>query len=222
MPRNPENTNQHLFNESFYKGLPVMRNMGPFIEEYLEATFRTLDYALAQYPRIFSFRADLRFPQGIDLANCDRSNAVIAAFFESFKAKIKHHQAMVGKRAGFAHGSKVRYIWCREIGEWGRPHYHLLIILNRDAYYTVGRLGSEADNMVSRLEEAWASALGLSREHVSGLVHIPDNAVYRVDRHDRPGKGNQLSELYERVSYLSKAGTKRFGNRLHGFGCSRG
>lgn len=59
----------------------------------------------------------------------------------------------------------------------------MLILLNRDAYYTVGRLRSDRVNNIRRMEEAWATALGLSVDQVGGLMHIPENAEYRVDRY---------------------------------------
>ncbi|WP_128687566.1 YagK/YfjJ domain-containing protein [Pseudomonas aeruginosa] len=46
------------------------------------------------------------------------------------------------------------------------PRYHALILLNRDAFYTVGRLQSETPNTISRLQEDWASTLGLQINQV--------------------------------------------------------
>lgn len=76
--------------------------------------------------------------------------------------------------------------------------------------------------MISRMQEAWASALKCEVEQVQGLVEIPKNAEYRVDRNVRPGNVDQLPELFHRASYLCKAATKRYGDGAHGFGCSRG
>ncbi|MCV3909399.1 inovirus Gp2 family protein, partial [Pseudomonas aeruginosa] len=103
-----------------------------------------------------------------------------------------------------------------------RPHYHLLVLLNRDAYYGVGRLVSSRTNNVRRMEEAWASALRLPVEQVWGLVHIPERAEYRIDRYIRTGDHDALPELLHRVSYLCKAATKSYGDRQRGFGTSRG
>ena len=85
--------------------------------------------------------------------------------------------------------------------------------------------------MISRLEESWAGALELSVGQVRGLVHIPDNATYRVDRNPRARKvaGNdckvlvdELPALFYRASYLCKVATKSYGDNHHGFGSSRG
>lgn len=97
-----------------------------------------------------------------------------------------------------------------------------MILLNRDAYYTIGRLGLDRVNMISSIEESWAGALGLPVDLVTGLVHIPKDAEYRIDRVKRRGKGDELDDLFCRASYLCKKATKSYGDRKRGFGTSRG
>ncbi|MDD2046238.1 inovirus Gp2 family protein [Pseudomonas putida] len=222
MRRHPDNSNLHLYYEPIYEGLPTMIEAGPFILQYISSLKRTIGLALAQYPRVLAFRADLRLPQGIDLSECTYTNQVISRFIESFKAKIEHNREKARDRNQYAHDCKVRYVWAREIGEGRRPHYHLLILLNRDSFYTLGRLRSERANNISRLEEAWASALRLSVDEVRGLVHIPGNAEYRIDRNVCPGDADELPALFHRASYLCKAATKSYGGRQRGFDTSRG
>lgn len=228
--RHPDNNNLHLHYDDTFEGLPLMVNKGPFIREYLADLKHTIDLALAEYPRVLAFRVDLRLPQGIELPDFAYTNQVISRFFESFTKKIQYHQRRVSERS-YSRGCKVRYVWSREIGQGGRQHYHLLILLNRDAYYTIGRLGSERVNMIDRLQEAWASALGLSVWQVEGLVHIPDKATYRVDRKPRERKVagsdrkvlvEELPALFDRASYLCKVATKTYGSRQRGFGTSKG
>lgn len=71
--------------------------------------------------------------------------------------------------------------------------------------------------MFNRLVEAWASVLSLSVEAVSGLVEIPSNPYYHLNREDLAGQ----AEFFFRASYLCKAATKVFGDGHHGFGASR-
>ncbi|AQZ33434.1 transposase [Pseudomonas sp. LPH1] len=215
--RHPDNTNLGLHYDPYYDGLPVMADKGPFIREYLSALKRTIELAMDEYPRMLVFRVDLRLPQGIDLPDFAYKNEIISRFFESFTKKIQYHQDKVGTR-GYARGCKVRYVWSREISQGGRQHYHLLILLNRDAYYTVGRLRSNRVNLISRMEESWAGALGVSVERAQGLVHIPESAEYRIDRGDR----DRLLSLFHRASYLCKVATKSYGDRQRGFGTSKG
>ncbi|WP_241342879.1 YagK/YfjJ domain-containing protein, partial [Pseudomonas aeruginosa] len=96
---------------------------------------------------------------------------------------------------------------------------------------SVDHYSSERVNMIDRLQEAWASALGLSVWLVEGLVHIPEKATYRVDRKPRERKVagsdrkvlvDELPELFYRASYLCKVATKSYGDRQRGFGASRG
>lgn len=215
--RHPDNDNLRLHYDDTYEGLPLMFDKGPFIKEYLADLKRTIDSAMAEYPRVFAFRVDLRLPQ-----DSTYTNRVISRFFESFTRKIRYDQDRLRKRNRHARGCNVRYVWTREIGEFGRQHYHLLILLNRDAYYTVGRLDSKRENMISRMEESWASALGISGEQMRALVHIPENAEYRVDRNVRSGDEDELPDLFCRASYLCKTATKSYGDRQRGFGTSRG
>lgn len=219
--RHPANTNLHLHYDNTFEGFRLMRDKGPFIREYLSDLKHTIELALAEYPRLLAFRVDLRLPQGVELPDYAYTNQVISRFFESFTKKIQYHQERVAER-GYSRGCKVRYVWSREVGQGGRQHYHLLILLNRDAYYTVGRLGSDRVNMISRIEESWEGALGLPVDLMRGLVHIPKNAEYLIDRVNRRRKGDELTDMFYRASYLCKVATKSYGDRQRGFGTSRG
>lgn len=222
MPRHPQNSNLHLHFGDTYEGLPVMKEKGPFIREHLERLKHTIDLALEQYPRLLAFRVDLRYPGGIDLPPEAYLNDSISRFFDSFKFKIEYNRDCAQDRNKYAHGCKVRYVWAREIGFGGHPHYHLLILLNRDAYYTLGRLQSANRNMISRLQEAWASALRLPIDQVEGLVHIPVDATYRIHRPSCSDEVDELLLLFRRASYLCKSSTKSYGDRQRSFDTSKG
>lgn len=229
--RHSDNTNLHLHRDDTFEGRRIMVDKGPFIREYLSHLKRTVDLALDQYPRSLAFRVDLHLPRRGDLPDYVYTNEVISRFIESFKAKIEYHRSQLREHKLHARDCKVRYVWAREVGQVGRPHYHLVFLLNRDAYYSVGKLQSARRNMIARLKEAWASALGLPVVLVEEQVHIPDNATYRIDRNPRERKVagsnrkvlvDELPELFYRASYLCKAGTKSYGDRQRGFGTSRG
>ena len=216
MLRHPGNTNLSIHYDATFQGLPVMVDKGPFIQDYLAALRLTLDRALAEYPRVLAFRVDLRLPVMTELPDYAYTNKVISLFLESFKAKIKHNREMARRANPYAHDSNVRYVWAREQGQGGRPHYHLVILLNQDAFYTVGKLSSGNENMFHRLQAAWASALRLSVHEVSGLVQVPENATYRFRR-----DAESYRELFKRASYLCKTATKVFGDGFHAFDTSR-
>lgn len=217
MIRHSQNTNLTLHTGSTYVGLSVQENKGPFIREYLNRLHQTMGRALAQYARVFAFRVDLRLPTGTELPDYAFTNEVIERFIESFKAKIKHNRSQARQLNKYAHNSRVRYVWARELGQHGKPHYHLAILLNRDAFTALGKFEAGRDNMFNRLEGAWASALGLPIEGVSGLVQIPTNPFYYLNR----GESETQAAFFHRASYLCKSATKVFGDGSHGFGCSR-
>ena len=221
MLRHPDNTNLHLHREDTFEGLPVMVEKGPFVRQYLSRLKRTIDLALSQYSRVLAFRVDLRLPLGVDLPEYAYTNEVISRFVASFSAKIEHNRDKARERSLYAHDCKVRYVWAREVGRGNRPHYHLVILLNRDAYRAVGRLVSRRPRIFSRMEEAWASALGLPDDQVDGLVEIPRNSEYRLNRYLRADDEDVLPGLFYRASYLCKSATKLYGDNHHCFGCSR-
>ncbi|HBO0334671.1 TPA: inovirus Gp2 family protein [Pseudomonas aeruginosa] len=220
--RHSDNSNLHLHRDDTFDGLPVMTKRGPLIREHLSSLKRTIELAMAQYSRVLAIRVDLHLPQGIELPDHAYENQVISDFFESFRKRIQYHQEKVRARDGYARGCKVRYVWAREIGQDGRPHYHVLILLNGNAYFTVGRLRSERVNMISRMQESWANALRLPVDLVRNAVHITENAEYQIDQRARLGDQDQLPELFYRASYLCKEATKSFGDRQRSFDTSRG
>lgn len=215
---NPFNRNQTLFVGNLYKGLPVMAGKGPFVAEYLEALYNTQAKALVDYRRVCALRFDLRFPRSSLAGNEETSNAVVSRFIESIKAKIDHNRQTARDRNPYAHQSKVRYLWAREVGVDGRVHYHVALFLNGEAYFTLGNFQSDQPNLAKRIASAWTSALGIDEGLSTGLVHFPDNPVYRVDRLE----ASSISNFFYRASYLCKLNTKSYGYGHHGFGYSRG
>lgn len=218
MKRHPGNSNLTLWREDHYRGQPIQVNKGPFILSYLRRLDWTVSKALDEHTRVLAFRFDLRLPAAIDLPDYLYTNEVIDRFLESFKAKIKHNRLKAASSGRYIHASKVRYVWAREIGCSGKPHYHLLILLNRDAFHRLGKFEPGRDNIFNRLVEAWASALRLSLDECNGLVHIPDNPTYNLHRDDEQAQ----QDLFFRASYLCKAATKVYGDGQHVFGYSRG
>jgi len=217
MLRHHQNKNLLIHYESDYCGLPVQGDKGPFFKQYLERLRGVIDNALQQYSRVLAFRIDLRFPVGVNLPECHYTNKVIGRFMKSLKAKISNNREKARQENKYAHDSIVRCIWVREFGSNGKPHYHMAILLNFDAFNALGKFETGRDNMFNRLEQAWASALGLSVEAVRGLVEIPANSAYCLRRNDPQSQ----ADFFYRASYLCKVATKVYGNGQHGFGASR-
>ncbi|WP_154912876.1 inovirus-type Gp2 protein, partial [Pseudomonas fluorescens] len=80
LKRLPGNTNLRYWHEETYDGYPLMLDKGPFVEQYLEKLYQTLQYALNDYARVFAFRFDLRLPHGNGLPDDAMTNRVIARF----------------------------------------------------------------------------------------------------------------------------------------------
>lgn len=217
MQRHRQNQNLIIHNGSDYCGLPIQVAKGPFSQQYLELLRGTMMRALQQYSRVFAFRFDLRFPVGIGFPDEYYTNQVLDRFLDSFKAKIKHNRRMALADSKRSHDSNVRFVWCREVGQNGRPHYHVAILLNFDAFNALGKFEAGRDNMFNRLEQAWASALGVAVDAVRGLVEIPANATYCLLRNDP----HSQAAFFFRASYLCKIETKVYGSGQHGFGASR-
>ena len=217
MKRHSQNTNLQLHYERTYQGLPVQTKHGSLIVEYLDLLYLTVQRSLNEHPRTFAFRADLRFPEKLGAAAFIASNIMMERFFASFKAKILHNRARAKRKNQHSHDTAVRYVWAREIGNGGRPHFHLVIFLNNDAFFSVGLFESQRKNIFQRLQEAWASALRMNINQVLGLVEIPNNPCYYV----RLENQESIEQLFYRASYLCKSATKTYGNGCHGFGCSR-
>lgn len=211
------NPNHTIHFEDHYKGLPIQFDKGPFIREYLDRLHQTVARALADHRRVFAFRFDLRFPDHLNERNFNFDNQVIDRFVESFKAKLRHNRQMAKRENVYAHDTVLRYVWTREVGQLGKPHYHFAVLLNYDAFCSIGTFEIGRDNMFNRLHEAWASALGLLVSDVIGLVNFPKNCYYHLNREDNVG----IEDFFYRVSYLCKSATKIYGNGNHGFGASR-
>lgn len=216
MKRHPKNNNLKLFFGESYEGFDVLLQHLPMVEEYLSRALYVTRLALLKHPRTFAFRVDLRFPADQVMSEA-QTNKPLERFFASLRAKIHQNRKSRIEEAGYAHNTVVSYIWCREIGEHGVPHYHLAILLNWDAFCALGTFKIGRENLFNLMVEAWGSALKLPVEDLDGLVHIPDNHAYKLTSDDR----DTFNDFFCRVSYLCKAETKHFGDGVHSFGTSR-
>ena len=194
-----------------------MQDKGVMVEEYLATLLQVIRQALSANQRVCAFRFDLHFPMDVDARSDAITNTVISRFIESIKAKVRHNRNGAKQRNAYAHDTEVRYVWTREHGMDGRVHFHVALLLNREAYFGLGQFNSDMPNMANRIKQAWASALGLALVQSNGLVHFPDNAVYHFSR-DTP---QDIAAFFHRTSYLCKLNSKQFGLGHHGFGASR-
>lgn len=214
--RLPSNKNLTLVSDTCYRGNQVIHTRGPLIVEYLDRAIDVIDFALSQYRRIFAFRVDLRLPDATSSGTypAHYEENTMERFFTSFRYQIlKQHREKGADR--YFHQTKVRYIWARE--QRGRkPHYHVMMVLNGNAFCALGKFELDRNNLYNKLVVAWARTLRIAVEDAQTLVHIPKKQ-YRVHETDAAG----LSELLYRLSYLCKAETKQYGHGKRSFGTSR-
>ncbi|NWO10405.1 inovirus Gp2 family protein [Chromohalobacter salexigens] len=216
--RHPSNSNLHLHYNNSYNGLEVQMEPLPMVAEYLEALHATLQKAMSDYPRVLAFRVDPVIPTVIsDRMTSEDHKLLIKRFIASLKAIIKHDRTRKC-RSGWVPDTKVRYVWCREVGTNGKPHYHFFLILNRDAYHMLGKACSPNENLSNRISRAWYSALGVEWNPEDPWIHVPANPVYWVDR----GNVGHFQKAFYRASYMCKADTKHYGLGLRAFDTSRG
>lgn len=205
-----------LWHHRQFQGLPVNLNHGPLIYEYLDAIHQTIMLSLFCSPRTFAFRVDLRLPLNFPVTDA----AVINRFFLSLKAQLDAADAKNEREGKHVSSYNLRYVWVREIGQFGQPHYHVLVLLNKDRYQTLGLFEADDGNLAALIKKAWADAVGLSLEQAARLVHFPEKPQYLLDTND-PGFRVVLQNLFFRVSYFAQTATKLFDRVQHSFGTSR-
>lgn len=158
-----------------------------------------------EHPRILALRFDLRLPDNV-LARID--SAVISRFFDSLKAKLKadsNKKRLAGKRV---HPCPPRYVWVREFNQPAeKKHYHVLLLLNKDAYAFLGDYRASEGNLAALITQAWFSALGINDKRYQSLTYFPKNPCYYLDEKTLNADG-VYAKLMTRVSYLAKERSK--------------
>ena len=186
------------------------------IFSYFEIIDGVLRYAVRDYRRLFVVRLELRFPKGMP-ANQIPGNEVMGRFVKSLRSKVKHQRERVRKNFNRAHPTDVRLVWVREFGpESKRPHYHLMLVVNRDAYRGLGDYKSNDDNFARCIQGAWTSALNVDFELHKWLVSFSRNGQYEIIN------GHGYRQALEAMQYLCKEYSKvRDGARNIGYSLTR-
>lgn len=229
MSRCVTNRNLTIVQGSQWNERPLLTNSDGFIEQYLQRIWQTLQSASNESSRVCVMLGYLRYPNPDKTPplNARFDHAAISRFTASLKAQL---DADVQRKAkvGRVHPHRGQYIWTKEQDLSVNPHFNVALIVNRDAYFTFGNFNTEhfdlriegpAQNMYERFCRAWGSALNIYPEEAKALIHIPDNAVYYIDRNSLQYQ-DQLNEVFKRLSYFSKLDSKIFGN--HSQHCNYG
>ncbi|MGE5985831.1 inovirus Gp2 family protein [Klebsiella michiganensis] len=199
---------------------------------YAKRITSTVDNALNQYPRTLAIRIDLRFPDEEERTDCPTQcytgPDVISRFINSVKAQIRadiYRKRKAGKKSLTCN---VRFVWVREFNQEGsKKHYHVLLLLNKDAYAWPGRIEQHQDNTFNHsvfymVTQAWIRAI--KREYADskhvGLIHIPPGGFYQLNRNSRYFEDN-YEVATARAMYLAKERSKDTSDGYRSFGCSR-
>lgn len=196
---------------------------GEISHEQLETSLGVIMNFLHRYPRVFAVRVDLRFPQIPVMDDPDMPTSfppeieeakAITRFMASLKSQIqaaRHRKGKTGKP--FFLG----YIWVKEQVTSQYPHYHVVLLFNRDDYGYLGDYSNlDGDNMATRIRKAWCSALKLAYPNYAFLVHFPDDAEYRFDHRDAVLHNEIFYNFLVRTAYLFKLRSKVRGERNYG------
>ena len=181
---------------------------------------------LEQNNRILGIRTDQRFAQSHvpgepDLPICFQRDdeQAITRFYESLKSQLRadHNRS---RRPGDP--TLPSYGWCRERDTSVHPHYHLVLLFNADVYGYLGNYQDpDADNMATRIQKAWCSALGLDYPDYAALTEFPPNTVYRFSRFDALDRNPVYWNFLVRLAYLAKTRTKDVHSGYRNFGTSQ-
>lgn len=183
--------------------------------------------AMECHSKVFAFRVDLRLPRMFFWAllfaeRPDYGGYLLRDFIDELCKLFlidRLDRQSIGKRV---HPTTVRYVWAREqTPDAVFPHYHLMIFLNKDAYFKLGRFDSDKMNLANKVRMAWFRALRDDEVPISfcieqGLVHFPDNPEYVFGK----GDDDAINKMLMRVAYLAKNDTKRRGEGYRCFGGS--
>lgn len=211
-----------------FDGLRIQGLLDDYNKHYLAILRDVMNDSVAEFPRTYAARIDLRLPNfrydpyclsrdEIVSYNRDYTN-LMKRFIDSLRSKLfaqSQRKLNQGKRV---HRNNVRYAWCRERSHSESDHYHLVLFFNKDRFHTLGNYRNR-DSLASMIIEAWASALSMEFEDVYRLVHFPENhGYYLMD--GKPEFSRQYRDLFHRLSYLAKKDTKHYGEGYRCFGSS--
>lgn len=200
---------------------------GTLKQNYVKRIQDTITKALNEYPRVMVLRADLRLPD-IETGSYNSDSGLVTRFVVSLKAQIEADllkKRNAGKRI---HPCRVRHIWAREFNEYGKKHYHVALLFNREAYAYPGNYtstdGEYTHNLATMIMEAWVRALGLNtvinHQQYYPLVEFPTNGYYHLSKNN-DGFSNQFLAVTDRVNYLAKEYSKDNSDGQRNFGCSQ-
>ncbi|QEY63793.1 inovirus Gp2 family protein [Metapseudomonas lalkuanensis] len=205
-----------------WQGLSVQLLPHEIKFDYLMSIHSLLSDIVMIHPRWTVIRLDLHVPEG-----CVMPQRAITDFIESLKSQLAHAQSIKTAAGKRAYNPMLRYVWVREWESSRSPHYHLALMLSRDAYFSLGdytNLQSDDcsyDQMLAgRIFKAWGVALGLDWTiAMKGVLFAPQPVSPLQVQHKDFEK--QFRAVFYRLSYFAKKKSKVYGDGQRNFGMSQ-
>lgn len=214
--------------DNYFDGLKIQGPLAEYNEHYLIGSRDVMNDSVAEFPRTYAARIDLRLPNFSYDPYCLSRDEIVSynlnytnlmkRFIESLRSKLSAQSQRKLNQGKRVHRNHVRYIWCRERSTSESDHYHLVMFFNKDRFHTLGKYRNRG-SLASMIIEAWASALSMEFEDVYRLVHFPENHGYYLMK-GKPEFSRQYRDLFYRLSYLAKKDTKHYGEGHRCFGTS--
>jgi hypothetical protein len=211
-----------------YQGLPIQGSLESNNAIYLDRLLNTINLSLAEHPRTYAMRVDLRLPDLTGRHDCLSRDEIVSynrnrtnlmrRFTESLSAKVKAQGVWMRREGKRVHPCTVRYVWVKERDTAINDHYHIVLFFNKDRFHRAGEYSSDG-SLAAIIMAAWSSALGCSFASSFRLVHFPKKNGYYLDENSQEFS-QQYSDLFDRISYLAKKRTKHYGEGSRCFGCS--
>ena len=198
---------------------------GQLWQHYVTRMEDTVQKALVAHPRTLALRVDLHLPEYNDLLCANTDSQVITRFMASLRSQLTAQWHRKSQPGGRIHWTDLRYVWAREFDWFGiKPHYHVVLLLNNDAYNAPGNYQSEGTNLATIIMAAWYRALRIAipaHPKDRSLVKFVKNPCYWIDANSDSVE-EVLSELMFRMRYMAKVRSKHHEDGYRLFGCSQG
>ncbi len=175
--------------DSTYQGYPVLTDekRGLAIDtDIMEKIVNQFDYAEYDKSKVFFFRFDLHFPQGMQAPEDN----------DHFKHFISAYQKNLSRK-----GLSPQYVAVREQRRSENPHYHVISLLD----------GQKTRNCYGHLKTAerlWANELGIETDD-PGSLGIVNHCEKDKKTGERMKNGTMLDMNRDDYEYVIEASIKR-------------
>lgn len=180
---------------AIWNDLQVQSTGEPLNEKYLEVIAEICRNALSEYSRLICFDFYLRLPPISKIDDALAVSAFLDVLIQQFHADLQKRESNGGRHFH----CRIRYLWMK-MPEGSRDDYRVLLLLNRDAYFALGKKFYPASPMIDRICDAWMKVTGCDAWQIAMLVHLPKEGCWQFSH-----TSNSLVQYYEKLFYRASA-----------------